>query len=336
MRWSLIVRVVLLVGLLVLGCSGDPIAASCVPGQTTACACPANRWGVQECTNAGTYGACTCDGDGGVGTDGSPATEAGTDSVVLPGPDAAGCGSCDDGNPCTSDTCETGQCVHRAAADDAPCGGGRCHAGLCCSGCWTGAQCLAIGAQTPAACGFGGGSCGSCDDHNPCTVDSCSPGGATPECTHAADPSQDGRSCGAGSVCAAGTCVGCGGPDQPCCAGRTCGSTGLTCGADDTCVLCGGPDQPCCNGTCASGARCMFGTPGTPVCRACGGVNAVCCDRGAACGANLGCTGTGETSRCACGGSCMPCCGGSSCGTGLTCSTFGTGVAHCQGALTCS
>ncbi|MBP6830395.1 MAG: hypothetical protein KA978_06400, partial [Deltaproteobacteria bacterium] len=70
----------------------------------------------------------------------------------------------------------------------------------------------------------------------------------------------------AGTTCSAGTCVACGAPGQPCCAGAaagdggtsmdaglagTCSGAGVACLAN-TCVDCSGPTQAICNGQCVS------------------------------------------------------------------------------------
>jgi hypothetical protein len=71
------------------------------------------------------------------------------------GPDACDSAGCDDSNPCTSDGCVTGACLHQPVS------------GICSDGnaCTLGDQCLA-GACKPA-------SFLDCSDGNPCTADSC-------------------------------------------------------------------------------------------------------------------------------------------------------------------
>ncbi len=81
-----------------------------------------------------------------------------------------GCGKaadCDDGDPCTSDTCDgvTQACKHGAAPDGTPCEDGDactlgdgCKSGVCWSGAWK-----------------------DCDDKDACTIDGCAAG----TCTHA-------------------------------------------------------------------------------------------------------------------------------------------------------
>ena len=96
---------------------------------------------------------------------------------------------CDDGNPCTADSCDPARgCLHDRLPGATPCDDGnactaadRCVFGTC-VGDWT-----------------------SCDDLNPCTDDSCDPGIG---CVHvsATRPCDDGDPCTAGDFCAGGTC----------------------------------------------------------------------------------------------------------------------------------
>lgn len=89
--------------------------------------------------------------------------------------------NCDDGNPCTTDSCGSQGCAHAAntfACDD----GDGCTTGDVCS------QGVCLG-PTPL----------SCDDANPCTVDSCTAQGCT-QTTQA-----DGTSCPLG-ICVGGNC----------------------------------------------------------------------------------------------------------------------------------
>jgi len=100
---------------------------------------------------------------------------------------------CDDGNPCTDDSCDALLgCRHTAGSE-----------GLLCSdqnSCTTGdvcviGQCLGAGLQ--------------CDDGNPCTVDTCALGSG---CAHVAaavgDPCDDGDPCSDGDVCDGAVCAG--------------------------------------------------------------------------------------------------------------------------------
>src|SRR5204862_361192 len=116
--------------------------------------------------------------------------------------------SCDDANPCTDDACaprgcgsgdnRAGRADHNAGtASDTRAGGDACDGGA------------------PSACGAAGDACGGgachgaaidCDDHDPCTDDSCGPSG----CVHAPNAAScdDHDACTGGDVCAGGVCAG--------------------------------------------------------------------------------------------------------------------------------
>ena len=121
---------------------------------------------------------------------------------------------CDDGNVCTSDSCDpaTG-CT--TAANDALCDDGnactvadQCTAGLC----------KGIGAL-------------ECDDESPCTTDSCDP---ELGCVHMANtqPCDDGNACTTGDLCGSGVCSGTG--LLPCNDGNPC--TDDSCNPVDGCL----------------------------------------------------------------------------------------------------
>ncbi len=102
---------------------------------------------------------------------------------------------CDDGNPCTEDTCsdEAGRCLHQPVADGTSCGGGKCGDMQCMGG-----ECVPVG-EDP------------CDDGNPCTEESCDP---EEGCKYINVP--DGLSCGPCMVC----------EQQQCLPVKDCGTTG--------------------------------------------------------------------------------------------------------------
>lgn len=159
------------------------------------------------------------------------------------------CGS--DGNPCTEDTCNpaTGACEFPPLATGAPCSDGdlcngteRCAAGLCLSG--------------PDL---------SCDDANPCTVDSCN---ALLGCTH--DSAADGTSCADANLCNG---------SESCLAGVCQPGVALSCNDGNVCTTDACNPQngactfaplhgvPCADGNLCDGQTCQNGTcaPGSPV-----------------------------------------------------------------------
>ncbi|MBI5607978.1 MAG: hypothetical protein HY902_03765 [Deltaproteobacteria bacterium] len=98
---------------------------------------------------------------------------------------------CDDANPCTTDLCmPTVGCVHKsspgACEDGDPCSSGdQCVAGACLSGgptiCGDGSACAPGSCNASVGCLI---DLGTCDDYNPCTIDSCVPSG----CLHVFAP----------------------------------------------------------------------------------------------------------------------------------------------------
>jgi len=150
--------------------------------------------------------------------------------------------TCDDGNPCTNDSClpETG-C--KFSPNKEPCDDGNaCTVSDVCAGGWCGG--LPLG----------------CDDANPCTKDSCDPATG---CIHAAaaGPCDDGNACTLGDQCANGECAG--GPAANCNDGNVC--TLDTCDPKSGCAhnpIDGGCDDA---NICTTGDFCKDGAcqPGT-------------------------------------------------------------------------
>jgi hypothetical protein len=172
---------------------------------------------------------------------------------------------CDDGNPCTADTCDPASalCRNQATAEGAACGTG----GLCCGGtcaaaacavdadcgngsecaadvCVSGGTCAAACARAPAPEGSpcsGGLCCGGlcaapacaaaagCDDGDACTVDACvAPGTCEAACVHTP------LACGPRDGCCGSGCTGGSDPDCP---RASCGN-GLCEGAGEDCRTC--------------------------------------------------------------------------------------------------
>ncbi|MFK7986643.1 MAG: putative metal-binding motif-containing protein [Sandaracinaceae bacterium] len=135
---------------------------------------------------------------------------------------------CDDGIPCTEDTCLSGSCVH--TPDDASCGdGARCSPvdGCVPNGCASNAECNDGFSCTRNRCVDG--ACvitpddGRCDDETDCTVDRCAPGAGSDErgCVNAEDDARCGDFCTVGARCSAG--FGCfGGAERDCLDGNFC------------------------------------------------------------------------------------------------------------------
>jgi len=161
--------------------------------------------------------------------------------------------SCNDGNPCTDDSCNpVSGCVH--VFNNAPCNDG--------NSCTTGDACNGGTCQ--------GGPPPNCNDGNPCTTDSCTPTGG---CTHTNNtvPCNDGLFCTVNDTCSGGSCTG-----SP----RDCSAAGGECRTgqcNESLGQCIGPPKPdgtpCQDGNaCTSGETCANGicTTGTPVvCAAC-------------------------------------------------------------------
>ena len=171
----------------IAGCVACTSAAQCNDGNAcTADACSAGRCthtavvdgtscsdgrscnGVETCR----AGVCTagvapsCD-DGNPCTADSCSDTGGCTHTPIAGCTACtGAAQCDDGNACTTDSCSAGRCVHAAAAD-----GTACSDGVFCNGAETCRAGACVAGPPPA-----------CDDGNACTTDACDEGAR--RCTH--------------------------------------------------------------------------------------------------------------------------------------------------------
>jgi hypothetical protein len=190
-------------------------------------------------------------------------------------PNCGGCDvTCDDGNPCTVDSCDpaTGACSSVPGGNGQSCGpcGAMCANGYCAgppvvSGCSADTDCDDGDPCTKDVCVDGCvcqsvalptcGACADCDDGNPCTADQCDPQGAC----HSVP--LDGKPCDACGVCSAGQClsggaVGCL-TDSDCADNDPCTTEvcdGCTCQVS---VISG------CGGPCQDDAQCDDGDPCT-------------------------------------------------------------------------
>ncbi len=149
--------------------------------------------------------------------------------------------NCNDGNPCTEDSCDLVEgCSNSTLANGTPCleqPGWQCMNG----------QCQCVGSCEGKVCGtdYCGGSCGDCGPGEDC-VDG--------QCIFTCTGSCDGKVCGddgcggscgdcpEGKTCSAGTCIE---KCEPSCEGKDCGPDG--CGGQ--CGICGA-GEACINGKC--------------------------------------------------------------------------------------
>ncbi len=198
--------------------------------------------GAKGCDNLPAIEGMACDADGSVCTENDACKSGKCAQGALK--------ECDDGNPCTKDSCDLAKGCTQTVDDGAPCDDdnpctigdvcakGQCNAGLsktCASGkvCVVG-QCSLVtgkcvfsnqkagkpcddGDKCTKADGCKGGICDGnivdCNDANPCTDDSCK---AETGCQHDVNkvPCSDGNACTAGDVCKSGACIA--GPAKVC------------------------------------------------------------------------------------------------------------------------
>lgn len=217
------------------------------------------------------------------------------DGVCLAGQCQAGAPiSCEDGNPCTSGTCDPTQgCVQipvSGSCDDGdPCtGAGSCQLGSCSPGsaivcadtnpctldfCKAGVGCQFV-ARNDVPCDDGNactvndtcvsGQCTAgttinCDDGNPCTLDTCTTNGCVSTPLPSSSPCSDGNPCTEGDSCVSGACQ----PGAPkiCDDGNSC-TTDLCSVASGGCISTVSPNgQVCTDGDTCTG--CPW--PETPV-----------------------------------------------------------------------
>lgn len=123
---------------------------------------------------------------------------------------------CDDQDPCTADTCDTGLgCAHvpveGPCEDGDPCTtGDACSGGLCVAGsgtldCDDGNPCTVDGCEPGEGCLHHEDAALACDDDNPCTQEGCDPGtGCT--WTPVVGTCDDGDACTLGDSCVEGQC----------------------------------------------------------------------------------------------------------------------------------
>jgi hypothetical protein len=153
--------------------------------------------------------------------------------------------TCDDDNPCTTDTCDAvAGCQHPAVAN-----GTACVDGTVCNG-----------AETCQAGVCTAGTALTCDNDNPCTTDTCDP---VAGCQHAAVTNgtacSDGNACTQTDTCQAGACVG--GNPIACVAADQCHVAGTCDAATGVCSQPVKPDGTTCDDgdACTTGDTCQTG-----------------------------------------------------------------------------
>ncbi|MSP92368.1 MAG: hypothetical protein EXR79_11285 [Myxococcales bacterium] len=190
-------------------------------------------------------------------------------------------GKCDDSSQCTSgETCQGGACGGGALVncdDGNPCSQDSClaalgcmHEGLSGSACEDGDACTQQDACAAGKCKAG--SATACDDGSACTADTCNPAKGCVFVPLDGKPCNDGNACTPADVCNGGACVGGGATD--CHDGNPC--TTDACDAKKGCFAVSADGKPCNDkNACTSGDLCKAGS-----CVAAGKID---CDDGNAC-----------------------------------------------------
>jgi hypothetical protein len=238
---------------------------------------------------------------------------------------------------CQGPTCNSsGNCGTSNNSDGSSCSGGLCYSGSCCTGCYNGSSCVALGSESTSACGSGGASCQTCSTAAACKDPDCASGGCTTKnATNWSSTNCSGGTCLSGACCTGcwygSVCYALGGQSA-----TTCGAGGVTCSACSTAAACKSPD-------CTSGGSCTTKNATDGSSTNCSGgtcLTGSCCT---GCWSGSTCAGGGSTSACGAGGTtCQTCstsnecktpyCSGGLCGTsnvsdGTTC----TGGSCCGG-----
>jgi hypothetical protein len=238
---------------------------------------------------------------------------------------------CDDGDTCTlGDLCSEGSCGAGASGllcdDGNPCTNDGCDAELGCvfeanqSPCDDKNTCTTSDTCVESAC-VGSGSL-ECDDGNPCTVDTCLPGGG---CTYAnaADACDDGDACTVNDACAQGTCVS--GLTLTCDDGNEC--TDQACQAGD-CIFTANASECDDGNACTLGDVCNDGWCSFTDLNDCSDDNVCTQDT---CEVGVGCVWTPDSAPCDDGDACTL---GDACDAG-ECSAGGTAL-ECDDGLYCN
>ncbi|MEZ4269838.1 MAG: hypothetical protein R3F39_26055 [Myxococcota bacterium] len=217
------------------------IEGACAPDASKAVVCEGGGAGclTEVCEPSTGLCAAVARADGTACASEVPCTASG---ACAKGVCVTGAAGCDDGNPCTADSC-----AGAAGCEHTPIGGA----------CDDGNPCTASDSCADGACV--GGPAPACDDLEPCTVDTCEPSAGGCVFT----PRPDGAPCQGADLCLeGGTCQG----------GYCGGGAPVECAASGPCVqaLCK-PDLGCTTKSLADGAPCDDGDPCTQAGQCAGG-----------------------------------------------------------------
>ena len=246
-------------------CTADSCSnGSCVNSNTTSACDDGNGCTVGDaCANGscGAGAAKSCD-DGKVCTSDTCSAPSGT--CVFTNNTSA----CTDSNACTtSDACSGGACIGGAAPncnDGNPCSDDSCNTATGCVNAANTVGCDLDASQcTPDVCSNKSCTAGAakvCNDSNPCTTDSCAASTGNCQFVNNTSPCNDGSACTSGDACGAGTCSG---------TAITCNDS-LLC-TTDSCIAASGcshvnntvvcsDGNACTNNDACSGGSCVPGT----------------------------------------------------------------------------
>jgi hypothetical protein len=354
-------------------CNGAEVcqAGVCAAGQ--ALNCNDNNACTTDSCNASTGCVNAVRGDGSACSDGnacngSETCQSGTCAAGTPP-------TCNDNNPCTSDSCNaTSGCTFTNKANGSSCadgnqcnGGETCQAGACQPGtapnCDDGKTCTADACDpaqgcthAPVASCTGCTTASECNDDNPCTADACTGGTCTNTVRADGTACSDNLFCTVGETCVAGVCGGgtanCQ-SQQTACKTATCDEArracvteplpnGTTCGTADSCTA-----APTCQyGACTASAApgCDDQNPCTvDACDPAGGCTHTPVVDGSSCADRDFCDGVESCKAGVCVAAAAPQCDdGNSCTTDVCdarkrrCSHYGTGTGCCTSDAQCA
>ncbi len=225
---------------------------------------------------------------------------------------------CNDGNPCTSDTCIAGECVYSKVANGTPCpdslfcnGAETCLAGFCAPAppCVDQAHCDEVNNRCLSCI-----TNAECNDGNTCTTDTCVIGTGCQNQNNT-NTCNDGNACTTADRCAGGFCVG--GPPPTCNDGNVC--TNDVCDTALGCIFIHNL-APCSDGNnCTLEDFCLQGTCRAGQPRNCADTNPCTTD---SCDQVLGCRNLNNTFPCNDNNACTTsdtCAAGVCRGTPMTC-----------------